>query len=144
MAWWRSSPVRAARETSKFQNRSHLTNSRSRYMADIFPIRRKTLSNQSINQSIVHVIIIPYGPQISNWSITSVMHYFFPAAERCLSFQYYYRTDQFYNDGYDSTLTVTSSGSSTALLKIGDANTPLNKWTAVKVTVPSTPDLKVR
>lgn len=72
------------------------------------------------------------------------MHHFFSAAERCLSFQYYYRTDQFYNDGYDSTLTVTSSGSSTALLKIGDANTPLNKWTAVKVTVPSTPDLKVR
>ena len=39
--------VRAARETSKFQNWSHITNSRRRYMAEILPIRRKTLSNQS-------------------------------------------------------------------------------------------------
>ena len=43
--------VRAARGTSKFQNWSHLTNSRRRYMAEILPIRRKTLSNQSVNQS---------------------------------------------------------------------------------------------
>ena len=41
--------VRAARETSKFQNSSLLTNSRHRYMAEILPIRRKTLSNQLIN-----------------------------------------------------------------------------------------------
>ena len=41
--------VRAARETSKFQNWSHFTDSRRRYMAEILPIRRKTPSNQSIN-----------------------------------------------------------------------------------------------
>ena len=46
--------VRAARETSKLQNRSYITNSRRRYMAEILPIWRKTLSNQSINpQKIV-------------------------------------------------------------------------------------------
>ena len=45
--------VRGARETSKFQNWSHLSNSRRRYIVEIVPIRRKTLSNQnqSINQS---------------------------------------------------------------------------------------------
>ena len=37
--------VRAAMGTSKFQNWSHLKNSRQRYMAEILPIRRKTLSN---------------------------------------------------------------------------------------------------
>ena len=42
--------VRAASEISKFQNWSHLTNSHRRYMAEILPIRRKTLSNQSINR----------------------------------------------------------------------------------------------
>ena len=31
---------------------SHLTNNRRRYMAEILPIRHKTLSNQSINQTI--------------------------------------------------------------------------------------------
>ena len=31
------------------RNRSHLNNSRCRYMAEILPIRRKTLSNQTIN-----------------------------------------------------------------------------------------------
>ena len=40
--------VRAARGTSKLQNWSHFTNSRRRYMAEILPIRRITLSNQSI------------------------------------------------------------------------------------------------
>ena len=35
--------VKAARETSKFQNWSLLTNSRRRYMAEILLIRRKTL-----------------------------------------------------------------------------------------------------
>ena len=44
--------VRAARGISKFQNWLHLTYSRRRYMAEILPIRRKTLSNQSSNQSI--------------------------------------------------------------------------------------------
>ena len=42
--------VWAAREISKFQNWSILTNSRRRYMAEILPIRHKTLSNQSFNQ----------------------------------------------------------------------------------------------
>ena len=42
--------VRAAIASSKFQNLSHLTNSRLRYMAEILPIRRKTLSYQSTNQ----------------------------------------------------------------------------------------------
>ena len=37
--------------TSKFQNWWVLTNFRRSYMAEILPIRRKTLSNQSINQS---------------------------------------------------------------------------------------------
>ena len=36
-------------ETLKFQNRSHLTYSRQRCTAEILPIRRKTLSNPSIN-----------------------------------------------------------------------------------------------
>ena len=45
--------VRAARETSKFQNWSHLTYSRRRYMAAILPIRRKILFNQSINILII-------------------------------------------------------------------------------------------
>ena len=40
--------VRAAKETSKLQDWSLLTNSCSRYMAEILPIRRETLSNQSI------------------------------------------------------------------------------------------------
>ena len=40
--------VRAARETSKFQDLSYFTNSRRRYMTEILPIRRETLSNQSI------------------------------------------------------------------------------------------------
>ena len=44
--------ARVAKETLKFQNWSLWTNSRRRYMAKILPIRRKTLSNQSINQSI--------------------------------------------------------------------------------------------
>ena len=42
--------VRAASETSKFQNLSHLTNSRRCYMAEMLPIRRKTPTIQSINQ----------------------------------------------------------------------------------------------
>ena len=42
--------MRAAKGTSKFQKSSHLSNSRRRYMTEILPIRRKTLSNQSINQ----------------------------------------------------------------------------------------------
>ena len=37
----------------QFQNWSHFTNSRCRYMAEIFPIRRKTLSNQSFNLMMV-------------------------------------------------------------------------------------------
>ena len=41
--------ARAARETSKFQNWTHLTTCRRRYKAEILPRRRKTLSNQSIN-----------------------------------------------------------------------------------------------
>ena len=45
--------LEVARETtSKFQNRLHLTNSRNRNMVELLPIRLKTLSNQSINQSI--------------------------------------------------------------------------------------------
>ena len=43
--------VRAARKPSKFQNWSYFTNSRRRYMTEILPIRRKTLSDQSF-QSI--------------------------------------------------------------------------------------------
>ena len=39
--------ARAARETSKFQNWAHLTISRRRFIAEILPIRRKMLSNQS-------------------------------------------------------------------------------------------------
>ena len=39
---------KVARETSKFQIWKHLSNSRRRYMAEILPIRRKTLTNQSI------------------------------------------------------------------------------------------------
>ena len=42
--------VGAARETSKFHNSLLLTNSRRCYMAEILPIRRKTLSNQLINR----------------------------------------------------------------------------------------------
>ena len=42
--------MRAAKETSKFQNWSLITNSRRRYIAEQLPIRRKTLSNQSINR----------------------------------------------------------------------------------------------
>ena len=38
------------------ENWSHLTNSRRRYMAKILPIRRKTLSNQSINQSNIQIL----------------------------------------------------------------------------------------
>ena len=41
--------VRAAKETLKFQNWTHLTNSRRRYMAKILPIRYTTISNQSYN-----------------------------------------------------------------------------------------------
>ena len=44
----KSRSVSAARDTSKFQNWSHLTNIRRRYMAEILPIRRKIQSNQSI------------------------------------------------------------------------------------------------
>ena len=39
--------MRAAKETSKFQNWSLITNSRRRYIAELLPIWRKTLSNQS-------------------------------------------------------------------------------------------------
>ena len=39
----------ACRETSKCQNWSHFTNSCRRYMVEILPIRRKTVSNHSIN-----------------------------------------------------------------------------------------------
>ena len=42
--------VGAARETSKFPNWSFLTRSRRGNMAEILPIRRKTLYDQSINQ----------------------------------------------------------------------------------------------
>ena len=45
-----SRPVRAARETSKFEVDHILITSRIRYMAEILPKRPKTLSNQSINQ----------------------------------------------------------------------------------------------
>ena len=48
--------VRAARETSKFQNWSLFTNTCRRYMAEILPRRRKTLSNQSINQTINFIL----------------------------------------------------------------------------------------
>ena len=41
--------VRAAKETSNFQNWLYSTHSRRRFMAEILPILRKTLSNQSIN-----------------------------------------------------------------------------------------------
>ena len=37
--------VRAAMETSKFQNWSHFTNSRRRYMAEILPIRRNSIQS---------------------------------------------------------------------------------------------------
>ena len=49
--------VRAVRETSKCQNWSHFTSSRHRNMGKILPIRRKTLSNQFINQSINQSIV---------------------------------------------------------------------------------------
>ena len=42
--------VRAATETLKLQNSSHLANGCRCYMTEILPIRRNTLSNQSINQ----------------------------------------------------------------------------------------------
>ena len=40
--------ARVARETSKFQNWTHLTTNCRCYMAEVLQIRRKTLSNQSI------------------------------------------------------------------------------------------------
>ena len=45
--------VRAARKHSKIQSWSFFTNHHRRYLAEIMPIRRKTLSNQSINQSVL-------------------------------------------------------------------------------------------
>ena len=57
--------VRAARKTYKFQNGSHLTNSRRRYMAEILLIRRKI--NQLMNLSdswvsmIVYLILVARG-----------------------------------------------------------------------------------
>ena len=45
--------LRAARETSKFQNLSHLSYSRCRNMAVILPIWRKILFDQSINILII-------------------------------------------------------------------------------------------
>ena len=47
--------VKGDRETSIFQNWLYFTNSRRRYLPEILPIRRKTLSNQSINQSMRHL-----------------------------------------------------------------------------------------
>ena len=44
--------VRAARETSIFQNWSNFANSGHLYIAEILPIRLKTLSNQSILKKI--------------------------------------------------------------------------------------------
>ena len=44
--------VRAARETSIFQNWSNFANSCHLYIAEILPIRLKTLSNQSILKKI--------------------------------------------------------------------------------------------
>ena len=44
--------VRAARETLEVHKRSLFINSRRRYMAEILPICRKTLYNQSINNLI--------------------------------------------------------------------------------------------
>ena len=69
--------ARAARETSKFQNWSHLTNSRRRYMAEILPIRRKTLSNQSTN----HTVNFVFTPTqlIQNLQYVTV-YQFFPRA----------------------------------------------------------------
>ena len=55
--------LRAARETSKFKNCSHLTNSRRRYMDEILPIWRKTLSNQSINQYKTGILTVLRGPR---------------------------------------------------------------------------------
>nr|XP_022309440.1 blastula protease 10-like [Crassostrea virginica] len=109
--------------------------------AVLFSLASSPMTDVSGNTNGYQYLSLTYGWEMKKTVLETSAK--FEAAERCLSFQYYYRTDQFYNDGYDSTLTVTSSGSSTALLKIGDANTPLNKWTAVKVTVPSTPDLKL-
>ena len=45
--------VRAARETSKFHKSSLFNNSRRRYMAEILPIRRKTLYHKSIKTQVV-------------------------------------------------------------------------------------------
>ena len=42
--------VRASKENQKFQNWSFLTKNCGRYMAEILPIRRKPLTNQSIYQ----------------------------------------------------------------------------------------------
>ena len=47
--------VKAAKETSKFQNWLLLTNSRRRYLTEILPIRRKTLSNQSMSLTLYFI-----------------------------------------------------------------------------------------
>ena len=48
--------VRAARETSKFHKQSPFMNSRYCYMAEILPIRRKNLDNQSSIENAVFFI----------------------------------------------------------------------------------------
>ena len=48
--------VRVARVTSKFQNWSHLTKSRRRYMAKILTIRRKTRFDQSISHILFYQV----------------------------------------------------------------------------------------
>ena len=55
--------VRAVRETSNFQNWSLLTNSRRYYMAEILPIRHKTLLiNKSLRKKEVFKHLLPLKP----------------------------------------------------------------------------------
>ena len=56
--------VRAARETSTFPK-----SIRRRYMAEILPIRRKTLHNQSFNQSIHQSIHQSINQSINSFSL---------------------------------------------------------------------------
>ena len=58
--------MRDARETTRFQNWSHLTKSRRCYMAEILPIRCKTQCNQSIytwsmqnSQQVIFSCLLP-------------------------------------------------------------------------------------
>ena len=59
--------ARAAMDTSNFQNGSQFTKSRRRYMAEIFPIRRKTPSNQSIES--VNIYAMQHKTHVSRKSM---------------------------------------------------------------------------